>query len=86
MNEVLNGLDAQILRIGNIVNRYSDGKFQINTSENAFAQRIKSFIEIGHSPEYALYHAIDLTPVDLCAEAIIKILNYNSCCTVFTCL
>ena len=82
LNEVLNGLDAQILRIGNIVNRYSDGKFQINTSENAFAQRIKSFIEIGAFPEYALYHAIDLTPVDLCAEAIIKILNYNSCCTV----
>lgn len=82
LNEVLNGLDAQILRIGNIVNRYSDGKFQINTSENAFAQRIKSFIEIGAFPEYALYHAIDLTPVDLCAEAIIKILNYRSSCTV----
>lgn len=83
LNEVLNGLDAQILRVGNIVNRYSDGKFQINTSENAFAQRIKSFIKIGAFPEYSLLHAIDLTPVDLCAEAIIKILSYNSCCTVF---
>ena len=82
LNEVMNGLDAQILRIGNIVNRFSDGKFQINTSENAFAQRIKSFIEIGAFPEYSLYHAIDLTPVDLCAEAIIKILNYNSPCTI----
>ena len=76
-------LDAQILRIGNIVNRYSDGVFQRNTSENAFAQRIKSFIKLGYFPNYSLEHAIELTPVDLCADAIIKILQYNSCCTVF---
>lgn len=80
---ILNGLDAQILRIGNIVNRFSDGKFQQNTSENAFALRIKSFINIGAFPEYSLNHSIELTPVDLCANAIIKILQYNSICNVF---
>ena len=83
LEEIANGLDAQILRIGNIVNRYSDGKFQINTSENAFASRIKSFINIGAFPEYALKHAIELTPVDLCANAIIKILQNNSKANVF---
>lgn len=78
-----NNLNAQILRIGNIVNRYSDGVFQRNTKENAFAQRIRSFIKIGVFPEYSLNHSIELTPVDLCSDAIIKILQYSSICNTF---
>lgn len=78
LNGILSGLDATILRVGNITNRYSDGVFQRNYKDNAFAQRIKSFIEIGAFPEYFLEHKIDLTPVDLCAEAIITILYYKS--------
>ena len=53
------GLDAQILRLGNITNRYSDGVFQMNADENAFAKRIKSFIEIGAFPKYMLKHSIE---------------------------
>jgi len=34
-------------------------------------------------PDYLLEHAIELGPVDLCAEAVIKILDYNSICNVF---
>ena len=77
------GLDAQILRMGNITNRYSDGVFQQNVEENAFAKRLKSFIELGIFPEYLLVHAIELGPVDVSAEAVIKILDYNSDCNVF---
>ena len=77
------GLDAQILRMGNITNRYSDGVFQQNVEENAFAKRLKSFIELGIFPEYLLEHAIELGPVDVSAEAVIKILDYNSDCNVF---
>ena len=76
------GLNAQILRIGNVTNRYSDGLFQKNVSENAFATRIKSFVEIGAFPDYLLKHEIELTPVDLCADAIIKILQHESICNV----
>ena len=76
------GLDAQILRLGNITNRYSDGAFQMNADENAFAKRLKSFIEIGAFPNYLLPHSIELTPVDLAAEAIIKLANYRSICNV----
>ena len=83
LEAISNGLDAQILRLGNITNRYSDGVFQMNADENAFAKRIKSFIEIGAFPKYLLPHSIELTPVDLATEAIIKILNYNSNCNVF---
>ena len=77
------GLDAQILRMGNITNRYSDGVFQQNVEENAFAKRLKSFIELGVFPEYLLEHAIELGPVDFSAEAVVKILGYNSKCNVF---
>lgn len=83
LEAISNGLDAQILRLGNITNRYSDGLFQSNVNENAFAKRIKSFIEIGAFPDYMLEHAIELTPVDLAAEAIIRILNHTSICNVF---
>lgn len=77
------GLDAQIVRIGNITNRYSDGLFQKNINDNAFAKRIKSFIEIGAIPKNMLNHALELTPVDLCANAIIKILQHDSPSNVF---
>ncbi len=83
LEAISNGLDAQILRMGNITNRYSDGVFQMNVDENAFAKRIKSFIEIGAFPRYLLQHAIELTPVDLATEAVIKILNHKSLCNVF---
>lgn len=83
LKAISEGLDAQILRIGNITSRYSDGLFQENVEENAFAKKIKSFIEISAFPDYLLPHSIELTPVDLCANATIKILQYNSSCNVF---
>lgn len=82
LNAIFDGLDAQILRMGNITNRYSDGCFQQNANENAFAKRLKSFIELGYYPGYLKYHALELGPVDLCSEAIIKILQHNSNCNV----
>ena len=82
LKAIKSGLDAQILRMGNITNRYSDGVFQQNVEENAFAKRLKSFIELGMFPKYLLDHAIELGPVDLCAEAVIKILEYDSNCNV----
>ncbi len=83
LEAISNGLDAQILRMGNITNRYVDGVFQMNADENAFAKRIKSFIEINAFPKYLLPHSIELTPVDLATDAIIKILNHKSKCNVF---
>ena len=82
LNAISQGLDALILRVGNVTNRYSDGVFQRNFKDNAFAKRIKSFIEIGAFPEYLLDHELELTPVDLCTEAIVQNLFYKSNCNV----
>ena len=83
LEAIADGLDAQILRLGNITNRYSDGGFQFNVGDNAFANRLKTFIELGAFPKYLLKHSIELTPVDLASQAIVKILNYTSPCNVF---
>lgn len=81
--EILNGLSACVIRVGNITNRYSDGKFQINASENAFVNRIKSILKLGVIQDKYLTHSLEFTPVDLCADAIIKIISSNPIFTVF---
>ena len=78
LEKILNGLDACIIRIGNITNRYVDGKFQINVAENAFVNRIKSIIKLGVIQEELLEHSLEFTPVDYCAKAITKIIEYNT--------
>ena len=70
------GLQANILRIGNLTGRYEDLKFQDNFSENAFSSRIKTFINIGYFPESNKEIYLEFTPVDLCANAIITIMKY----------
>ena len=78
LEEINNGLNATILRIGNITNRFSDGKFQINISENAFINKIKSILNLGVIQNRFLEHAIEFTPVDYCAKSIISIINTNN--------
>ncbi len=77
------GLDACVLRVGNMTNRYSDGKFQINVSENAFINRIKSVLKLGVIQKKIAKHELEFTPVDSCAKAIIKIMESNPKFTVF---
>lgn len=80
--EILNGLDACVLRVGNITNRYTDGKFQMNLSENAFVNQVKSICNLGFIQDKFLEHYLELTPVDFCAKAIIALLlNQPNFCT-----
>lgn len=83
LEKILEGLDACILRVGNITNRYSDGKFQININENAFVNRIKSFMALKVLPDNLLTHSVEFTPVDICAKAIIKIIESKTNFTIF---
>lgn len=84
LSQISNGLNAQILRLGNITNRYNDGQFQVNATENAFLNRITTFIKLGYIPEELRNTLLEFTPVDVCAKAIITILqNYVPDFTVF---
>lgn len=71
------GLNATIFRVGNIMWR-NDGKFQINENENAFITKLKLIINYKIVLDSMLDYKIDLSPVDLCAEAIVKILKDNN--------
>ena len=82
LEEIPKGLNACILRIGNVTSRYTDGKFQINISENAFVSRIKSIIALGVIQDKYLNHSLEFTPVDVLAEAIVKVIEHNCEMTV----
>lgn len=77
ISELQNGLDAYIFRIGNLMGRFSDGKFQKNIEENAYINRLLSFIRIRNIPKYFLKHKLEFTPVDCCANSIIKLITHT---------
>ena len=77
-----NGLIANIYRIGNLTNRFSDYKFQYNSYENGFLNKLRTIKSLEALPISLKDYNLELTPVDLCAEAIVKlstenILDYN---------
>lgn len=78
LEEMKNGLDAYILRIGNLMPRITDGKFQVNAKENAYANRLLSFTKLGIIPDYLLDGYAEFTPVDSCSEAIIQLMGHPS--------
>lgn len=82
-NVLKNNLNAKIIRLGNITNRFSDGVFQINVSENAFLNRIHSFLQIGYVPESLKSLPIEFSPVDICASAIVNLTMYQNPFTIF---
>lgn len=86
LESIRKGLKACIIRMGGIGNRSYDGKFQINVNENAFAKRIKFFMDIKSLPDYLDNMLIDLLPVDYCAKAVITIAQHiNDGYSVFHC-
>lgn len=84
LDAIMKGLNAYILRIGNLTNRYSSGIFQQNHFENAFVNRFNSILKIGYIPKSLLDINIEFTPVDYAANAILKIAtHYNNNYSVF---
>ena len=69
-------LKALILRIGNITNRYIDGKFQENSNDNAFLNRLKAFIFLKELPKSMINNYIEFSPVDKVAESIVICMRY----------
>ena len=78
LNYILNDTEAYIIRVGNLMNRFSDYKFQPNIDENAFINRLLSFINLGYIPNYLSKEYLEFTPVDICAQGIIKIIENSN--------
>ncbi|HDR6246264.1 TPA: amino acid adenylation domain-containing protein [Bacillus cereus] len=65
------GVSATVYRVGNLVGRTQDGKFQQNIEGNAFYRLIKAFLLLQKAPDLSTY--IDLVPVDFGSKAIVQL-------------
>lgn len=77
------GLPARILRVGNLQGRLSDGEFQMNLKENAFASHLKCYYHLGFAPTALKEATVNLSPVDETAKAIVLLSKMPSENTVF---
>ena len=78
LDAMLQGLQANIIRVGNLTNRSKDYVFQPNYTENAFLSRIKAAMELGCLPDYMMPNYSEFSPVDDTADAIVRIAKHFS--------
>lgn len=80
LESIADGFSANIMRMGNLTNRFCDGQFQVNYETNANAQRIKGLLELGMIPNYLIdgNMYVEFTPVDEAAHAIMTIVRHFS--------
>ncbi len=79
----VNAIDAKIMRVGNLTGRASDGEFQINAKSNSFSGRLRALSLLGHAPFMMADEAVDLSPVDSVAEAILLLSRTPRACCLF---
>lgn len=77
LDAIAEGLCARIFRVG-LLTGTLDGRFQLHPEKNAFANRIKALCSIGCVPLGALGERVEITPVDACAQAILKLAAMES--------
>ncbi len=77
------GLDAKIMRVGNLTGRVSDGEFQINAKSNSFAGRLRALSLLEIAPYSMADQPVDLSPIDSVSEAILLLSRTPKACSVF---
>ncbi len=83
LEAIRDGMRGKIIRVGNLMGRWSDGEFQINFNTNAFLHALRGFAPIGRSP---ISHATDpmsFSPIDLTARVIVLLAGTNDSFTAF---
>jgi len=77
------GLDAKVMRVGNLSARSEDGEFQINVATNSFMGRLRIFQMLGALSYSAYQQPVEFSPIDETADAICLLAQTNSHCVVF---
>ena len=77
------GLDAKIIRVGNLMSRQRDGEFQINFVTNGFMRGLKGYAAIGMYPVSRMDETVEFSPIDTTAAAIVRLAPTNAKFTVF---
>ena len=77
------GLNAKIMRVGNLSARQKDGEFQINFNTNNFLARLRAYVVIGMVPYEDLDRRFEFSPIDEVARAILQLALTPKECIVF---
>lgn len=68
------GLQAVLLRVGNLQGRIHDGEFQMNLKTNAFTRQMASYVRMGAVPQSLYEASVNFSPVDEVAHRIVTLL------------
>jgi len=77
------GLNAKIMRVGNLSARQKDGEFQINFNTNNFLALLRAFVIIGMVPYEKLNVRFEFSPIDEVAHAVMLLAQTPEHCVVF---
>ncbi len=77
------GLNAKIMRVGNLSARQKDGEFQINFNTNNFLAMLRAYVVIGMVPYKSLDERFEFSPIDEVAHSIMLLSQTPKECTVF---
>ncbi|MBO4813865.1 MAG: amino acid adenylation domain-containing protein, partial [Muribaculaceae bacterium] len=80
---VNHGLKAKIMRLGNLAPRSTDGEFQINFQTNSSMGRIRVFKMLGCYPYDISDDAMEFSPINEVAQAIVLLSQTPDSCCVF---
>jgi nucleoside-diphosphate-sugar epimerase len=77
------GLNAKIMRVGNLSSRQADGEFQINFNTNNFIATLKAYVALGEVPFDELDTPDEFSPIDELAKAVLLLAETPRDCVVF---
>jgi hypothetical protein len=65
--------------------RDEDGIFQINFQTNGFINRLKAYVTLGVMPFDKMLQNLEMSPIDITAQAIVKLAGTPKECSLFNC-
>ena len=77
------GLNAKVMRVGNLAPRSYDGEFQANFNSNSYMGRLKVFNTLGCCSYDDYDELTEMSPIDETAKAVVLLATTPKGCTVF---
>ena len=77
------GLNAKVMRVGNLAPRSYDGEFQANFNSNSYMGRLKVLHVLGCCPYDSYDELTEMSPIDQTAKAVVALAATPKECTVF---
>ena len=83
LEAALKGLNAKVIRVGNLMSRNSDGEFQINFITNGFLRTLRGYVAVGKFPVGGMNEGVEFSPIDSTAAAVLKTAGTDKRFTVY---